>query len=417
MKLAKLSLAAILALGASAYALEDIKVSGGVKVWYETADKGTGTSAVDMFDKNGATADVVFNLKATGKQGNVGFGVNVYQDSSMGLEGELVNSDEAKAVRTNSENGDMFVGELYITAPVLPNTIMKLGKQELQTPLAYTEKWNSVPNTFNAAVLINNSIENVTLIGAYVGEGNSGTATARSWKVNADGEMTRYHGGAYAFGALTKINNVAVNAWYYHLNEVNDTLLSTTAYWLDASTTIANFNVKAILAGVAGDYTNATDDVTAFALSAGTKVGDFDLSAAYSTVSEDNGLRVANTATGFKKTKLPTAGVYTDGYYVALPGSDAFKIKASTKVAGYGLALQYVDNSNDYMGTTTAGVASKLTAGAAKTAETSEIDFIVTKKFGDTSVKAIFLDRDFDDTTTDNAAGGQHIRIIASWAF
>jgi len=32
-------------------------------------------------------------------------------------------------------------------------------------------------------------------------------------------------------------------------------------------------------------------------------------------------------------------------------------------------------------------------------------------------MKAIILDRDFDDAATDAAAGGQHVRIIASVNF
>jgi len=376
-----------MALTTTASALEDIKVNGQAKLWYETNN----VNDNDLFDKKDdagnavSSGEVVFKLGVTGKQGNVGFGATVYQSSTMGLENNLVN-----ATRTNNSS-DMYTGEMYVTFPVGASTTLKIGKQELQTPFAYTEKWNATPNTFNAAVAINKSIENVTLVGAYVGQTN----TAGSFKT--DGEVDNsFFDGAYAAVAHVKAGSASVNAYYYNVLSTAD------AYWLDASASVAGVKLTGIYAGMMpkGDLAGMEDN-NGFALSASTKLAGFNVMGAYSQVSDDNGLPLGNTATGFKKTKLPTAGVYTDGIYVAQPDSKAFKLKASTKMAGTGIALQYVNNSNDT-------TASK---------ETQEIDLILSKKLGDVNMKAIILDRDFDDAATDAAAGGQHVRIIASVNF
>ena len=352
--------AAVMALSTTASALEDIKVSGQSKVWYETNNGGTN----DMFNKNGGSAEVVFKAAATGKQGNVGFGVEITQGSTMGLENELVT-----ATRTSAANTDMYASKMYITVPVTTNTLVKMGRQELNTPLCFTEKWNAQQNNFDALVAINSSISNLTLIGAYVGQVN----TAGNHKAtNNFNQLVAFAGGtaAFAAGALYKNDGLAVNAWAYELPSIAK------AFWADAAGSIAGVNLKAYVASMMPAASGA-DNTTAFALSAGTAVSGVKLFAAASSVGEDGMIPVANVGTGFKKTKLPTAGVYTDGKFVAMMGSTAIKVKAAGKVGSTGLALQAISNSND-----TAAL------------ETTEIDLIATQKVGDINLKGIVMHRD-----------------------
>jgi len=387
---------ATMALSTAAAALEDIKVNGQAKLWYETDNANTG----HLFNDGDASGEVVFKLGITGKQGNIGFGTTLYQTSTMGLENNLVSGTRTSAVNVDTNNtavsatsNAMYVGEMYVTIPVGADTTLKIGKQELQTPFAFTEKWNATPNTFNAAVAINKSIENVTLVGAWVGQTN----TSGSFKT--DGEVDNsFFEGAYAAVAHYKAGNIAANAYYYDLKRV------ATAYWVDAGTTIAGVNANVYYGAMDPKGTN-TEDTNAIAVSAGMKVASINLFAAYSATNDVDSTktyyRLANTATNFKKTKLPTAGVYTDGVYVADEDTKAFKVKASTKLAGTGIALQYVDNDN----------------GSNNTKDTQEIDLILSKKLGDVNMKAIVLNRDFDDAVTDQASGGTHVRVIASVDF
>jgi imipenem/basic amino acid-specific outer membrane pore len=414
--------AAVMALSTTASALEDIKVNGQTKVWYETSNTNDG----DMFGVSKSSAEVVFKLGMTGKQGDVGFGTTVYQTSTMGLEGKLVGGTRSNATgNVDPDTADqMFVGEAYFTAPIAPDTVLKFGKQELDTPLAFTERWNSVPNTFNAAVALNSSVDNLTMALAYVGQGN----TAGSFKV--DGEVdNQYFGGAYALAALYKADALAVNFWGYHIENAlstgldwyagNGSGVSVEAAWLDAAMTAGPVNVKGYAAYLTHDGDGA-EDTYAAALSAGMKVADINLFAAASYVNEDGDLPVANTATNFKKTKLPTAGVYTDGLYVAQPGSTAFKVKASTKLASTGLALQIVNNTNSGDDREAMGIQG---FGAA-TLDTTEVDLIVSQKVGVFNLKGILLHRMMDDNvanadgkTTEDLKGGQHVRVIASVNF
>jgi len=387
---------ATMALSTAAAALEDIKVNGQAKLWYETNNQqsndlfskrnkapGSDNNTSTAGDGFGTSGGVAFKLGVTGKQGNVGFGATIYDVSTMGLENNLV-----AGTRTNTPT-DMYVGEMYITLPVGAKTLLKIGKQELDTPLAYTERWNLVPNTFNAAVAINNSIDNLTLIGAYVGQSDDET----TWKSGGIVDDSFYK-GAYAFGGLYKNSAMALNAWYY------DVLGTADAVWVDAAMEVSGINAKLYAAKMMPNGANATD-TTGLAASASAKVSGITLFGAVAKISDKGTMAVGNTATGFKKTKLPTAGVYTDGVYVAQNGSKSFKLKASGKLGTTGIALQAIQNNND----------------KTATKETTEIDLILTQKVGDVNFKAILMDRSFKDSTTDKDLGAQHVRVIASVNF
>jgi hypothetical protein len=403
---------ATMALSTVASALEDIKVSGQAKLWYETNDKVDN----ELFRNDSSYGETVFKVGVTGKQGDVGAGITLYQTSTMGLEGTVVSN-----VRSADEiNTAPFLGEAYITAPLIASTIMKFGKQELDTPLAFTETWNSVPNTFNAAVLVNSSVDNLTLIAAYIGQ-STGSTMAGNFDEGLGG--SQYFGGGYAVAGLYKSDALAANLWAYQVNNVlSDGItwytnggsgVSVNALWADASMKAGVVNLTGTAAYVTHDGDEA-DATSAFALSADTKVSDVTLFAAASTVSEGD-LPVANTATGFKKSKLPTEGVYTDGLYVAQPGATAFKLKASGKLGSTGLALQGVMNKNSHDNTDTVGVLGL--SGTADQHETTEVDLIISQKLGDFNLKGILMNRSFADSKENDNKGGNYVRVIASVNF
>lgn len=382
--------AATMALSTTASALEDIKVNGQAKLWYETDNKGNGDRSV--FNQDSASGEVVFKLGMTGKQGDVGFGATVYQGSTMGLENQVVSGvrTNANELVNTSGNGDMFVGEAYFTAPIAPDTVLKFGKQELDTPLAFTERWNAMPNTFNAAVAINSSIENLTLIGAYVGQDN-----ATGFK--ADDTFASFFNTALAVGGLYKQDNMAANLWLYRINaEAMDANIY--AGWLDASMKLGDANVKGYAAYVTHTATGA-EDTMAFAASADMKISDITLFGAASYVS-DGDIGVANTSTN-KKTMLPTQGIYTDGVYVAQPGSTAVKVSASTKLGDTGVSLNAVHNMNSDN----------------DPLETTEIYATVKQKVGAFDLLGIVMHRMMGDDATDDAQGGQYVRVVASVNF
>ncbi|HHH19882.1 MAG TPA: outer membrane porin, OprD family [Campylobacterales bacterium] len=407
MKITNLSIAAIAAVGMMSVAHAEVtldEVKGNAKIWYETADS-DGGGENGLFDQHAAGftgGDAAISVEATGKLGSaMGYGVKYTAVDTLGLENNVVSSRRTPAAGADPLATAHWFEKAYVTYK-MGNTLAKIGRQHLNTPLAFTEAWNVSANSFDAAVLVNTDIENVTLIGAYVGRGNGGNPGIAGFStVQPSGKFGTYVAdGAYAAAALVKpVENAGINAWYYNVEKVAD------AVWLDADYTVSGINVGALYAQMQPKGTlDGSDDTSGFAVKAGAKAGPVSLFGAYSSISKDGVLPIANTATNFKKTKLPTAGVYTDGVIVAQPGSDTFKLKASAPVGPVTLTAQYISTTNDIN----------------KAKDVDEFDVIIGTKLADINVKAIYINRTFDQNQKAGNVGNSdsnHVRIIAGYDF
>ncbi|HLD22826.1 MAG TPA: hypothetical protein VJA83_02715 [Sulfuricurvum sp.] len=453
MKLGKLSLVAVMALGTSAFAIDNVKVNGEAKVWYQTSEYSGGATAVtaaaaaqDFFDHDtnsqaevklsiGATADLVQNLSA---------GIKVTALSTLGLENNLVgavpaakyNNDGTAA--TGSLDDQSWTEELYL-AYTMGKTTAKIGRQALSTPLAFTENWNVVDNTFEAAVLLNNDLPDTTLVAAYVGKHNGvgllqASATAathggRGSTVAQSGTFSNFGTeGAYAAGAINKsVPNTTLQAWYYNVSAIAD------AYWLQADTKLLDMvTIGVQYAGmdpklsratvVAAGYNAGDEDLAvvkkssdAFAVKAAVDVAGVNLYAAYSEVS-DGTLGFANTATGDKSSLYTALGsVYMDGEIAAAPDTDTWKIGASTKmIPGVTLSASYAEAEVGANANALAAVGGAYTTNADFTAW----DVVAATKVGPLDLTAIYTQFDKDVKATDTSdKTTDSIRIIASLKF
>jgi len=347
MKLVKMSLAAAMLMGASAYALDDVKFNGQAKLWYQTTDSNT----ADLFDKAGASGQAALELGISGKGSEtVGFNLELSAVDSLGLESNLVSNVPATTVKANGTattvaervSTQWWASQANLTIKA-GNTTAVLGRQELDTPLCFTEKWNSVKNTFDAAVLVNGDIPNTTLVAAWVGKDNS---AAGGSTVNWEGSFDTFAvDGAYAFGAVfAGIKDVTLQGWYYELQSL------ATAYWLQADGKVALGDNMALSYGA--QYANIDVDGTAldgsaYALKVGFGISGIDMFVAYSDV-DDNAFTMANTATG-DKTKLytGTSSIYADGAVVGAADSESFKLGVSGTAGSVKLAASYTNVSND----------------------------------------------------------------------
>ncbi len=382
MKFIKLSIAGVIAVGfSSSLVASDLTDGvtmnpfGSAKLYYETiAHDGVGGDKEDLFSQAGASGQALLSLGAKGKINScLGYGVEGMAVDTLGLENNLVSDTRMgwgrtsnHALKTDKSNlveeiteTQFWFPQAYVTySPCdtfMSNTTFKVGRQYLDTPLAFTENWNIAPNSFDAAVVLNKDIVNTTLVGAYVGRGNG----VKVRVTNGDRFDPYVKEGAYAVGAITSLMDGAIplSIWGYDVVNVANAIWADAGYKLNLGD-----GIKLNLGGQYGammpdDDANSlvgagAEDSSGFGVKVGTSMNvadmNFGLMAAYSSIDEDGSLPLANTATNFKKTKLYTAGIYTDGTGVAVPGSDAFKIKANTKLAGIGsLAVQYVSCEND----------------------------------------------------------------------
>lgn len=379
MKLGKLSLVAVMALGTSAFAIDNVKVSGDIKVIYQTSDVEitpaedatvntgmfdngnggvlgvspyNGASAGGISGRIGVTADLLKSVSAGAEMQmytTLGLDQNIFNDSMInapyGQTGFTDGSVAGQSSFDDRTSDASNISQLWL-ATTLGKTTLKAGRMELDTPLLFTEKWNIAYNTFESAVAINTDLPDTTLVGAWVGkhnghgsaagEGGDLLAGSPGRTVNMDEFRTLFSSGAYAAGAVNKsIPSTTLQAWYYDIVSVAD------AYWLQADTKIVN------MVSLGAQYANVdpsgANDSTIWSLKAGVDVVGVNLYAAYSSADNDGVLGFANVSTA-DKTKIYTGdgSIYFDGVVTA-PGVDTYKIGASGSVAGVKLAAAYVN--------------------------------------------------------------------------
>lgn len=419
MKLGKLSLVAVMALGTSAFAIDNVKVNGEAKVWYQTSElSGTNetaaTQAMDMFDHNtNSMAEVSLLIGATMDLApNLSMGASAYALTTLGLENNLVGQvpaarlTPAGATATGALDDQSWARELYL-AYTAGKTTVKIGRQELNTPLAFTEKWNVVDNTFDAAVLLNNDLPDTTLVGAWVGKDNgagSGTTVNNGGKFSNFGEK-----GAYAAGAINKsLPNTTVQAWYYDVNHVAD------AVWLQADAKLMDNMIELGVQYANMDTKHVTySDTDIYAVKAAVNVANSNIYAAYSSASDNNGNGIAqannfsNVATGDKSMIYTALGsIYMDGEHTTKSDTDAWKIGASTKmVPGVTLSASYGEAETDGNN------------NAADKAEYNAWDVIAAGNVGPVGLTAIYTQYEKENNVGSKVTDTDTLRIIASLKF
>ncbi|MDY0123681.1 hypothetical protein [Sulfurimonas sp.] len=404
-----------LLLAASAYGVENVKVSGGAKYWYQTTAK-QDAARNDMFQQNtsvgvaavelGVSADLYEGLK--GKASVIGL-------DSLGLEQSFVKDISSAGAGREADKGyyrtQIWISEANLDYKIA-NTSVIVGRQALNTPLLFTERWNASYNTFDAAVLINSDLPYTTLVAGYVHQHNGGSSAGNATATNFP--STTMHDGsyygfgssydgtkvtdgkrrAYAFGAMIKppVENLAVNLWYYNINS------TFTAYWADAEYKnsglffgIQNAGINLAASGI--------DDAMITAAKVGYSVDKFsaDISCSTTATGENGTATIANAATG-DKSKVYTQSVFQDGAFVGARDTDAIRAAASYQFDGL-----------------------KLTASLQNAEQTSkegmEFDLIASAKLGKyVSLTGIYIHQDVDEKTAADFKNDA-IRLIAAVKF
>ena len=443
MKFTKMSLVAALLIGSSAFAIDNVKVSGDAKLYYTTDDAKangaapvTGLTASDsLFNAGSSAGQAALGLGITADlTKNISAGVHTTVLTTLGLQQQLVNNVWEGTAGTSDS---WIVDEAWIAATV-GNTTGKIGRMKLDTPLVFSETWSIVENTFEAAVVINQDIPDTTLVGAYVGGSNAysavnGNATGNpTLGVNAgianriqaqnasNTTFSQFYNGAYAAGIVNNtIKPVTVQAWYYDAPQYVD------AIWLQADADVEgimvgaqytkiNYNRSANL-GIAADSDN-----DAYAFKLGYEMKDVAaISVAYSqtgteTTSMPNplgaylgaGQNLATLGNG-AQSKLYTEAWWNYGY-VTRVDTQAWNVTVTGKAAGIDLGAYYTQTNQDNNNNTIVGQDMK--------------EFTVTagKDFGPLNATVAYIytkadDLNIDPTSTNPNAKGDAFNTIQAY--
>ncbi len=402
MKFTKLSLVAALLIGSSAFAIENIKVSGDVKVFYGTQDSENldafGKDQGDMFDQSNSLAEAALNIGVTADlTEGVSAGIVLTGISTLGLENNLVAGTFTGNVKANAWFNEAWLAGTY------GKTTGKLGRMQLDTPLVFSETWSVMPSTFEAIVLMNQDIPGTTVVGAYVGKSNSNAVLGggygditNAFGGNADARsdvFQSFYNGAYTIGAINNsFEPLTVQGWYYNAPQAAD------AYWLEA-----NLDIEGITAGIqytgitwASEVVAAANKDTnndAFAAKLGYEMKDtFAISGAYSQVGKDRtgGMGAGGNLAG-SQSKLYTEAWW---YYGKITRADtsAYNVTVTAPVADlFDFGLYYTQSKTGNNGI--AGVADL---------DFTEATFEVAKSFGPLDAGLYYIYTKSDD---DNVKG------------
>jgi len=387
MKITKMSLVAALLVGSSAFAIDNVKVSGDAKLYYATDDAaGTSqlgaTKSASLFDAANSTGQAAASLSISADlTEGISAGSKVTALTTLGLQNSLVSNVWEL---TTGVSDSFIVNDLWLAATA-GKTTAKIGRMELDTPLVFSEKWSITANTYEAAVLINQDIPDTTLVGAYVGASNIASANGYGGVIAAEVANTTFSqfgpSGAFAVGA---INNswapLTAQAWYYNVRQ------TASAYWLQADLNIEGILVGAQYTGLSPEATGAKDG-DAYAVMIGYEMKDvLTAKVAYSATNEDVG---AGGNVGGTQSKL-----YTEAWW------------------NYG---QITQNDTTAINVTVEGTVSEIDLGAYFTmvdhgdltstgnGDLTELTLAISKSFGplDTSLVYIYADEAENTATID----------------
>ena len=341
MKLAKLSLAAIVvaSLSASAFAADSLasafkkgKVSGALQSYYFNKDNGT------------VSNDIITNGV------DLGYVTDSYKGLSVGL-----TFQSAFTPWGNAADNAAFAGTMYGTGGVLSEgyvkyansgIFVKAGRQYIGTPLVAGSGSRVTKESFEGYVAGYTGVKNLTLVAGYVtkmqyrtdGAGNIGKFV-KGAKTTAG---TVSFDGAYTVLAAYKTKAFAVNAQYLNVGSVNggndiDVIYADGTY---------NIPMNSMNIAISAQYGTSNGVATLEGDTMGAKVA-LTMGALYAHIAYDTNDNTDATVAGAGNgADWAYAGglIYGNNYGA---GVDTTGVKIGYKIAGVGLAAMY----SDYSGT------------------------------------------------------------------
>lgn len=332
MKLAKLSLAAIVVAGLTtssfaadtlADAFKEGKISGELRAWYIDRNKDLANSSSDIFL---AGMQLRYN---TGTFYGLSLGVTTQTSAAPFAD------DEAKEVFGTNQNDDLYgsgtqLSEAYVNYTI-GKTTAKIGRQFIKTPLIGSSTSRMITQSFEGALVTNTDLPDTSVI--------VGAVTKFQDRADGDGgvgqfeELNKDHDYAYTAMVINKsIPNVELTVQYLTFDD--DAKGSTASsriqgyedYYFEAEYTnkYNNFDY-----GIAANYLYTDWKHYEEAMMYGVKLnfgyGNFKTYVAYSSISDDVGNKGVKAGLGggaqpnYVKGKQVRVGTYnsdTSGYTV-----------------------------------------------------------------------------------------------------
>jgi hypothetical protein len=364
-----LSLVTILALSTVAYAEITLdSISGEAKLFYDTTDQGKNSKGEnnDLFNKSTSIGDAAINLdfKSTLNK-TVKLNTGLTGVTTLGLENSLVGGTwvnhtspntlikDRNGVSPHTEgyiptqsglNDSTWIDEANLVFSLTEKTTMVVGRQFLDTPMVFSESWNIASNSYDAAVAMNKSVKDLTVVGAWVGRSNiaGGLTVNTGDTLGGDYKTFLTDTGAFAAGLVYGgLTNTTLQTWYFSAPSV------ATITWVQADTKVANIDLGLQYAALAYTHSTAdTTDASAAAVKIGTEIAGVSFSAAFSKT--DKSTHSLNNLAG-GASKLYTEAWGNIGKVAAANTlDDITSLNITIEVGGFGLYATSADTGKEY---------------------------------------------------------------------
>ncbi len=311
-------------------------------VYYQTNDTigVSGAATGDLFAQEASGANAGIQLSATNKDlfAGIGAGVELSGLATLGLENDVVSNVMQS---TNGALHGGWISQSYLTM-ASGDTSLKVGRQTLPkslSPMAYSEDWNVFANTFDAALLVNSSLPNTTLVAAWVYEFNvNGMHSDMADFVKPNGDR-----GIWMLTAQNKsVADLTLTGTVYYAPEFaagNDL----TILWGDASYNAGSFGIAGQAATLKSDAFG-TDPVLYGAKITASVMG-LNAAVAYTSVSDTFAHQVGgSTSAMYTTTALdqvkPASSTWTN--------EDKVVVSASAAALGGHVTGVFANSTNDH---------------------------------------------------------------------
>ena len=232
-----------------------------------------------------------------------------------------------------------FFNVANITANYFDTKVI-IGRQLLDTPMLGGYDWLLAPGSFEAATIVNNSIDGLTLVGSFVNKwraNNSGITFTTGNTTDSD-----LDGGNFAVGANFKQFGANVSAWYYEVDAA-DYKQAYTDMGYDLG--LANVAVQYAYTNTGGSF---QDTSHAYAAKIGTNIEGVELMAA---ASFETGQMAKSIGRDTFYTNSWNAQMTNSPMDVSSDGTPAdtlsWKVGASTEVMGLNTEVSYAMYGSD----------------------------------------------------------------------
>ena len=380
MKLIKMSLAVSLAVSLAAAGGEIAPVQETAPIAETEVNYGTvfGQSRTFYIDRT-YKGSIENNRNSLATGGYIGYKSPDFHGLSVtaalyGVYGFDIHDEDAEVAGSSSYDpalyGDrfknyLFLGEAYLNY-TYENTMLKVGRQKLDTPLAGADDARMLPNLFEAAVVTNSDLKDTTLIAAHITKESVGTfgnvypTTSPSllslaiqsgygygYKLGTNGEFAEMGeialgagndtAGVTALAAIYKgIDGVTLQAWDYYAHDILNALyLQADIGWncMFNDTVKMNASLQYINESDVGDALAGKVDSNYWGAKLGATYGNLSGYVAYSQTADSNGAENGGIITPWGGMPAFTQGMVTRHQFFS--DTDSYKVAATYNFSEY----------------------------------------------------------------------------------